>query len=86
MTKAIHERGDVKLTQPMVQLSEVCFANLVVDAGTVHSLKTIVSLFTNPHCPIQPVVHALREKTNFTTDDYATLSLNFSHVLNTIRL
>jgi hypothetical protein len=73
MTEAIRERGDAKFAEAIGQLSEVRFANFVVDAGTVHSLKTIVCLLTNPHYPIQPVLFALREDPNFTADDYAVL-------------
>jgi hypothetical protein len=73
MAEAIHERGDAKFAEAIVQLSEVSFANLVVDGGTVHSLKTIACLLTNPYYPSQPVPLTLRENTNFTVDDYATL-------------
>jgi hypothetical protein len=73
MTEVIRERGDAKFAEAIVQLSEVRFANLVVDAGTMHTLKTIVCLLTNQHYPIQRVLLALRENTNFTADDYVTL-------------
>jgi hypothetical protein len=81
MTKAIRERGDAKFTEAMVYLSEVRFANLVVDAKTVHSLKTIACLLSNPHYPSQTVVFALRENTNFTIDAYATLFAELSSCL-----
>jgi hypothetical protein len=73
MTETIRERGDAKFAEAIVQPSEIRFANLVVDAGTVHSLKTIVRLLTDPHYPIQPVLLTLRENTNFAPDDCATL-------------
>jgi hypothetical protein len=86
MTEAIRERGDAKFAEVNIQLSEIRFANLVVDAGTVHSLKTIVCLLANPHHPIRPVLLALRENTNFTADDYATPFVELFHQLNSIRL
>jgi hypothetical protein len=55
----------------MAQLHEIQFANLVVNGGIVHSLKTIVCLLTNPHYPIQPILLALRANTNFSADDDA---------------
>jgi hypothetical protein len=73
ITEAIRKRRAAKFAEAIVQLSKVRFANLVVDAGTVHSLKTIVCRLTNPHYPIQPLLLALRENTNFTADDYATI-------------
>jgi hypothetical protein len=73
MTKAIRESRDAKFAEEMVRLSDVRFANFVVDPGTVHNLKTLDYLLTNRHYLIQPVVLALRENTNFATNDYATL-------------
>jgi hypothetical protein len=49
MTEAIRERGDAKFAEAMVQLSEVRFANFVVDAKIVHCLKIIACLLPNPH-------------------------------------
>jgi hypothetical protein len=73
MTQTIREGGDAQFGEAMVQFSEIRFANLVVDTGTVHSLKINVSLLTDSHYPIQPVVLTLRENANFTTDEHATL-------------
>jgi hypothetical protein len=73
MTEAIRERGDTKFAEAIVRFSEVHFANHVVDAGTVHSLKMIICLLTNPRYPIQPVLFALRENISFTADNYAIL-------------
>jgi hypothetical protein len=73
MTEVIRESGDAKFAEAMVRLPDVRFANFVVDPGTMHNLKTLDYLLTNRHSLIQPVVLALRENTNFATDDYATL-------------
>jgi hypothetical protein len=73
MPGTIREKGDAKFAATMVQLSEIRFANLVVDAETMHSLKINVCLLTNPHSSTRPVVLALRENTNFIIDDYAAL-------------
>jgi hypothetical protein len=43
MAETIRGRRDAKLNETMDQLPEIRFANLGVDAGTVHNLKTIVS-------------------------------------------
>jgi hypothetical protein len=77
MAGAIRERRDGKFAEGMAQLHEIRFANLVVNAGTVHSLKTIVCFLTNPHYPIQPIVLALRENSNFSADDCAVLCVDF---------
>jgi hypothetical protein len=42
--------------------------NLVVDAGTVHHMKTIPCLISNPYCPDPPVLLTLRENADFTTE------------------
>lgn len=73
LTQAIRATGDAKFAEAMFELGEIRYANLVVDAGTAHSLKTIVCLLTNPHSAIAPVLLALRENTNFTADDYSAL-------------
>jgi hypothetical protein len=86
MAEAIRERGDAKFAEAMARLHEIRFANLVVDTGPVHSLQTIVSLLTNPHCPIQPIVLALRKNTNFSTDDYTALFVELFSFLEGSRL
>jgi hypothetical protein len=42
MAEAIRERGDAKFAEAIAQLYEIRFTNLVMEAGTVHSLKSIV--------------------------------------------
>jgi hypothetical protein len=67
---------EVKFAEAMARLHEIRFFNLVVDAGTVHSLPTIARLLTNQDYPIQLIVVALREKTNFSVDDCMALLLS----------
>jgi hypothetical protein len=65
--------GDATFIEAMDRLGEVRFVNLVVDAGAVYTLKTIVCLLTNPYLVAQPILLSLRENANFTADDYAVL-------------
>jgi hypothetical protein len=51
MAEAIRERGDAKSAEAMAQLHKIHFRNLVADAETVHTLKTMVCLLTDPHYP-----------------------------------
>jgi hypothetical protein len=41
MAEAIRERENVKFAEAMTQLRKIRFTDLEIDAGTVHSLKTI---------------------------------------------
>jgi hypothetical protein len=87
MAEAISERGgDAKFGEAMARLPEISFANFVVDAGIVHSLKTIVCFLTNSLHSIQHIVPALRKNRNFSADDYAALLLGPSHLLRGLRL
>jgi hypothetical protein len=73
LTEQIRATGDAQFVQAITDLSEIRSANLVVDAGTAHALKSIVCVLTNPHYPIPPVLLALRENTHFKGDDYCSL-------------
>jgi hypothetical protein len=77
MTQAIRAKGGAKYTEAMTQLKRIRFARFAVDAGTVHNLKTIISLRTTPHYPIQSIILALRENTNFRVCDYAAVFVGF---------
>jgi hypothetical protein len=48
MAGLIRERETETFAEAMVQLHDICFANSVVDVGTVHSLQSIVCLLINP--------------------------------------
>jgi hypothetical protein len=81
ITEAIRALGDAKYSEAIEKLQEIRFVNLVIDAGTVHTLKTIVCLLTNPYLVTQPVLLSLRENTNFTADDYAILFVELFSLL-----
>jgi hypothetical protein len=69
----IHKRGDDSLNKAMNALEDVHFVNLVLDSGTVYSLKSIPCLLTNPYHIESPILLDLRENTNFTKQDYLQL-------------
>jgi hypothetical protein len=75
MAEAIREWGSAKFAEGMGQLHQIRFAYLVLDAGTVDSLKNIVCLLKHLHYPIQPIRLALRENMNFSANDSADLSV-----------
>jgi hypothetical protein len=62
------------------------FVNLIVHAGTVHSLKSIVCLVTNPHAIEPPVLRSLRENQNFTVQDYCNLFPELMAILDSFGL
>jgi hypothetical protein len=70
----------------LLHLYGICFVDLVADAGTVHTLKTMICLLTNPHYPVQPIALALWENTNFSADDNEALLLSFSHLSEGLQL
>jgi hypothetical protein len=70
---AILETSNRRLESAIDMLSRFRFVNLVVDAGTVHHLKTIPCLLANPHKLDSPVLLSLRENTNFTKEQYSEL-------------
>jgi hypothetical protein len=53
MTEAMRQRADQGFAEAIEPLRDVHCVNLMVDAGTVHCLKSIVDLVTNPHA-IEP--------------------------------
>jgi hypothetical protein len=48
VAQAVRRNADDRLQRAIAQLSELKFMNLAVDAGIVHSLKTIPCLLANP--------------------------------------
>jgi hypothetical protein len=73
MAEAVRQRADQRFAEAIERLRDVHFVNLIVDAGTVHSLKSIVCLVTNPHAIEPPVLLSLRENQIFTVQDYCNL-------------
>jgi hypothetical protein len=67
------KKGDELFTQAARRLRRIRFVNLVADAGTVHKLKSIPCLLSNPHCADPPVLLELFENTNFTKQQYQEL-------------
>jgi hypothetical protein len=70
---AIRHSSDRHLELAFERLSEFGFANLVVDAGNVHHLRTIPCLLTNPYHMDEPALLSLRQNEIFTKPDYARL-------------
>jgi hypothetical protein len=68
-------KGDEAFGKAMQHLKSIQFVNLIVDAGTVHSLKSIPCLLTNPHYAGSPVLLELHENSNFTAEEYEQLFL-----------
>jgi hypothetical protein len=54
-------------------MSESGLGDLTVDAGTVHHLKTIPCLLSNPCHMDEPVLLTLREHESFANQNYARL-------------
>jgi hypothetical protein len=69
----MRQSSDRLLELAFERLSEFCFVNLVVGAGTVHHLMKTPCLLTNPYHMHEGVLFALRENVNFTKQDYARL-------------
>jgi hypothetical protein len=55
MAEAVRQRANQRFTEAIERLHEVHFVNLILDAGTIHSLKSIACLITNPHAIEPPV-------------------------------
>jgi hypothetical protein len=77
------QRGDERFEKAIRKLRTIRFVNLVVDAGTVHSLKSIPCLLTNPHYAGFSVLLELHENSNFTAEEYQEL---FANLFRTIEL
>jgi hypothetical protein len=75
--KAISEElaanAEKKFRASLDELVDVKFVNIVVDAGMVHQLKTIVCLLSSPHVSAQPVLLDLRENRSMSKQKYAEL-------------
>jgi hypothetical protein len=82
MAEAIGSRGDVYFAKAMAQVHKSPFGNLIVDARTVHTLKTNRCLLTNPHYQIEPIVPALEQNVNWRADDSMVLFVEFFSSLN----
>jgi hypothetical protein len=67
-------------------LEDFRFVNLVVDAGTVHQMKTIPCLISNPYCPDPPVLLTLRENADFTTEQSSELFTELSTIVDSAGL
>jgi hypothetical protein len=48
MGEATHERGDTKFAEALGQMQEIGCANLVLDAGIMNGLKTVVCFLMTP--------------------------------------
>jgi hypothetical protein len=70
IAEAVRQRAYQRFAQAIARLRDVHSVNLIVDAGTFHSLKSIVCLVTNPHAIEPDVLLSLREDQNFTVHDY----------------
>lgn len=70
---SIRRRADERFHEAIKALSQFRFVDLVVEAETVHLLKTIPCLLTNPHCLSSPVLLDLWENRSFNKQDYIEL-------------
>jgi hypothetical protein len=82
MAEAVQQRADQRFAEAIERLHEVHFVNLIVDPGTVHSLKSIVCLVTNPHAIEPPILLSLRESPHFTAHDYCNLFSELMAILD----
>jgi hypothetical protein len=73
ITDSILERGGKICSQTMNRLLRIRFVNLVVDAGKVHTLKSVVCLLSNPHSVDPPVLLELYENLDASKSAYQEL-------------
>jgi hypothetical protein len=85
VTDSIRRRADERFHEAIKALSQFRFVDLVVEAETVHLLKTIPCLLTNPHCLSSPRLLDLRENRNFNMQDYAELLGDLVHRVDSSR-
>jgi hypothetical protein len=78
--------GDTRFEASMIRLQELCFVNLIVDAGQIHQMKMIPCILTNPYCADPPVILALHENSNLTMDLYAQLFANLVEMVQPFNL
>jgi hypothetical protein len=73
ISQGLATRAEEKFKSFLNELVDVKFVNLVVDAGTVHQLRSIVCLLSSPYVSAQPILLDLRENHGMTKPEYREL-------------
>jgi hypothetical protein len=82
VSETVREHAEATFQATMYRLEDFRFVTLVVDAGTVYHMKTILCLISNLYCPDPAVLLTLRENADFTAEQYSELFTGLFTIVN----